>query len=106
MNDLVDSGTDIVPLDAGRLSAALEQLVKDDRVARVERDGVAQYGSELCVIPFESPAGWEAAVFDHPDREKAQSETSPTRSDSRRSISIDTGACRASSGSGTGRLRQ
>jgi hypothetical protein len=56
---------EIVPLEPSRLSAALELLVKDGRVARVEHDGEARYTSDLCVIPFESPAGWEAAVFDH-----------------------------------------
>ena len=57
--------SDIVPLDAPRLSAALERLLSDNRIALVEREGVAEYSSERCVIPFESPAGWEAAVFDH-----------------------------------------
>jgi hypothetical protein len=56
---------EIVPLDAGRLATALERLVKDDRIVPVERGGATEYSSELCVIPFESPAGWEAAVFDH-----------------------------------------
>jgi hypothetical protein len=56
---------EVVPLEPQRLSAALEQLVGDRRVTRSERDGVLLYASDECVIPFESPAGWEAAVFDH-----------------------------------------
>jgi hypothetical protein len=54
-----------VPLDAGRLNAALERLVHDGRAKRIERDGRILYSSEQCVIPFGAPAGWEAAVFDH-----------------------------------------
>jgi hypothetical protein len=56
---------DLVALDSTRLSAALERLSNDGRVTSLDRDGVAHYSSEQCVIPFGSPAGWEAAVFDH-----------------------------------------
>jgi hypothetical protein len=56
---------EVAPLDATLLSGALERLVRDGRIARAETDGVAVYSCDQCVIPFESPAGWEAAVFDH-----------------------------------------
>ncbi|MDQ2644514.1 MAG: hypothetical protein M3020_11905 [Myxococcota bacterium] len=56
---------DVAPLDATLLSGALERLVKDRRVARVERGGEAVYSCDQCVIPLGSAAGWEAAVFDH-----------------------------------------
>lgn len=51
-----------VVLEGPRLQAALDRL---------ERDGRAQKGPDHtwrcdeCVIPMDSPVGWEAAVFDH-----------------------------------------
>jgi hypothetical protein len=54
-----------VPLDPASLRTALDRLVSEGRIARVERAGVVEYRADLCVIPFDTPAGWEAAVFDH-----------------------------------------
>jgi DNA-binding MarR family transcriptional regulator len=54
-----------VPLDRSTLNGVLDQLVKEGRIARVERGSTVQYSTELCLIPFGAPAGWEAAVFDH-----------------------------------------
>ncbi len=47
------------------IDASLDRLVADGRVDQRAVDGVAVYSSEVCVIPYETPAGWEAAVFDH-----------------------------------------
>jgi hypothetical protein len=54
-----------VPLDAKVIVDALERLVTDGRVARVERAGAREYRTDLCVIPYGTLGGWEAAVFDH-----------------------------------------
>jgi hypothetical protein len=54
-----------VPLDRERLEAALGELVRLGRVSRTERDGIAVYRSDECVIPMGDARGWEAAVFDH-----------------------------------------
>jgi hypothetical protein len=60
-----DGVAEIVPLERGALDAALERLVAEGHVARVERAGAVEYRTDLCLIPFGAPAGWEAAVFDH-----------------------------------------
>jgi hypothetical protein len=39
--------------------------VRDRRTTSEERDGRVLFSSTECVIPFNDPAGWEAAVFDH-----------------------------------------
>jgi len=54
-----------VPAGDDALDAALVRLVRDARVTSDEREGRILYSSSECVIPFETPAGWEAAVFDH-----------------------------------------
>jgi predicted transcriptional regulator len=54
-----------VALDALAIDTALERLVQDGRVARVERAGAFEYRTDLCVIPYGTLHGWEAAVFDH-----------------------------------------
>lgn len=54
-----------VPAGDDALDAALARLVREGRVASEERDGRVLYSSAECVIPFNDPAGWEAAVFDH-----------------------------------------
>lgn len=54
-----------VPLERAALDAALQKLVADSRVARVERGDSVEYRTDLCLIPFGASAGWEAAVFDH-----------------------------------------
>lgn len=54
-----------VPAGDDALDAALVRLAREGRIGREERDGKVFYTSEDCVIPFGTPAGWEAAVFDH-----------------------------------------
>lgn len=61
----VETLNDVVPLDRADLEAALANLVSDGRVLRVESDEVVTYRTDLCWIPLGTPAGWEAAVFDH-----------------------------------------
>jgi hypothetical protein len=54
-----------VPAGDDALDAALARLVRDRRATSEERDGRVLYSSADVVIPFNDPAGWEAAVFDH-----------------------------------------
>jgi hypothetical protein len=54
-----------VPLEALALERALDALTADGRIERVEKNGIVEYKTALCLIPFGSSAGWEAAVFDH-----------------------------------------
>lgn len=56
---------EMVPLERPAIDVALARLVDDGRVARVERAKTVEYRTDLCFIPFGTPAGWEAAVFDH-----------------------------------------
>jgi hypothetical protein len=48
-------------MDEAALDAALARLVADGRV--VEADG--GYRCDACFVPYGTPAGWEAALFDH-----------------------------------------
>jgi hypothetical protein len=57
--------SDAVPLDRAALESALDRLVREGHVARVEQGGRTEYRTDLCLIPFGTPSGWEAAVFDH-----------------------------------------
>ena len=53
-------------LEGPRLEAALEALMADGRVKRTESgQGAELFSSDVCVIPYGAPVGWEAAVFDH-----------------------------------------
>jgi hypothetical protein len=54
-----------VPLERAALEAALARLVREGRAARVEQGERVEYRADLCLIPFGTPSGWEAAVFDH-----------------------------------------
>lgn len=54
-----------VPAGDDALDTALVRLVRESRVTAQERDGKVYYSSAECIIPFGTPAGWEAAVFDH-----------------------------------------
>ena len=49
----------------GDLEAALALLAADGRVVQVDRDGEPAWRCDECVVRFEAPVGWEAAVFDH-----------------------------------------
>ena len=64
----------VVRLEEGALAAALERLEGDGRATRQITEGGAAKGDakkrelwrcDECVIPFGTPVGWEAAVFDH-----------------------------------------
>jgi hypothetical protein len=46
---------------AAALETTLETLMASGRV----RESGGVYSCEQCVIPFDEPAGWEAAIFDH-----------------------------------------
>jgi len=54
-----------IVLDAGELDAALSSLVADGRITLSQRGQKTTYSTDGCVAPLGSPAGWEAAVFDH-----------------------------------------
>lgn len=54
-----------VPAGDDALDAALARLVREHRITSEEEQGRVVYRSSECVIPLNSPAGWEAAVFDH-----------------------------------------
>ncbi len=54
-----------VKLEEPDLDAALARLAADGRVVQVERDGEAAWRCDECVVRYEAPVGWEAAVFDH-----------------------------------------
>ena len=54
-----------IVLDASELDAALTALVADGRITLSQRGQKTTYSTDGCVVPLGSPAGWEAAVFDH-----------------------------------------
>jgi len=54
-----------VPAGEDVLDTALARLARDRRITSAERDGKVFYESAECIIPFNDPSGWEAAVFDH-----------------------------------------
>jgi hypothetical protein len=50
---------------AGDVARALDTLLREGRVRRIDSGAVPQFASDRCVIPLDEPLGWEAAVFDH-----------------------------------------
>lgn len=54
-----------VPAPDDAMDAALSRLLEERRITIREHDGSRVLESVECVIPLHSPAGWEAAVFDH-----------------------------------------
>jgi len=52
-------------LEKREVELALERLVADGRVERVDEDGEPVHRSQKCVLPMGSTTGWEAALFDH-----------------------------------------
>lgn len=61
-----DALAEMVRLDDERLDGALERLVADGRAREiVDDDGSPAWVSGECVIMYDDPHGWEAAVFDH-----------------------------------------
>ncbi len=57
--------TAAVKLDGDELDGALARLTADGRVVETERDGEPAWRCDECVVRYEAPVGWEAAVFDH-----------------------------------------
>lgn len=55
----------VVRLEEGALTIALERLEGDGRATREAARSGDLWRCEECVIPFGTPVGWEAAVFDH-----------------------------------------
>ncbi len=55
----------LVPASDAQLQQALDRLVDEGKVTRVERQGDVRYTCDGCVIPQGAANGWEAAVFDH-----------------------------------------
>lgn len=55
----------LVPLSEEAFEAAIEKLLKDDRVhLQTQADGV-YCATDRCLIPVGQAAGWEAAIVDH-----------------------------------------
>lgn len=52
-------------IDDAALDAALARLESDGRAQRSLTDQGAVWRCDECVIPYGTPVGWEAAVFDH-----------------------------------------
>jgi hypothetical protein len=50
---------------AEALDRALERLMAQGRIERVEHEGRARYQSHVLFIPLEASIGWEGAVYDH-----------------------------------------
>ena len=51
--------------DASEVEQALERLLAEGRIQRVDVDGVPHYRAQALVVPLGAPAGREAAVLDH-----------------------------------------
>ena len=54
-----------IPLDLAVVERALGELVESGEVRKVAAEPAPKYETHVCLIGLESPAGWEAAVFDH-----------------------------------------
>src|SRR5262249_14876843 len=52
----------LLSLDARVIDASLERLLQ---AGRIDRDARDSYVCRELVVPYGSPSGWEAAVFDH-----------------------------------------
>ncbi len=52
-------------LGDGHVERALASLSDEGRISGERVDGTTVYSSDVCVIPMDDPAGWEAAFFDH-----------------------------------------
>lgn len=52
-------------VEAGELQPALDELVDGARIIEERAGNEVRYRAETYLVPFEWPAGWEAAVFDH-----------------------------------------
>jgi hypothetical protein len=54
-----------VPAGKKALDRALDKLLAEERISRVEAEGEPRYECRDCLIAMGDTAGWEAAVFDH-----------------------------------------
>jgi hypothetical protein len=61
----VDDLVAALSIDAERVHAALTTLSERGLVQVNDTDGVARYDCRECVMSYDDPRGWEAAVFDH-----------------------------------------
>jgi hypothetical protein len=55
-------------IEEGAARDAIERLRSEGRITRHEAEGEdaePTYDCDVCVIPMDSPVGWEAALFDH-----------------------------------------
>jgi hypothetical protein len=55
----------LLPLPQPALNAAVERLVREERVRLEQRPDGTYCTTEQCLIPVGEAAGWEAAVIDH-----------------------------------------
>ena len=60
-----DELVNAVKLDPTDVDAALTRLADESRAEQVDRDGEPAWRCDECVVSYESPVGWEAAVLDH-----------------------------------------
>lgn len=56
---------ELLPLPEAAISAAIERLVREERVRLEERADGTYCTTDQCLIPLGEAAGWEAAVVDH-----------------------------------------
>jgi hypothetical protein len=56
---------ELLPLPPAALDAALQRLVREERVRLEQRVDGTYCTTEQCLIPVGEAAGWEAAVIDH-----------------------------------------
>jgi len=56
---------ELLPLPQAALDAALQRLMREERVRVEQRPEGAFWTTEQCLIPVGEAAGWEAAVIDH-----------------------------------------
>jgi hypothetical protein len=61
----VDRLTELVQVPRNEIERALEALLAEGRVERVESAGRIVYRSRALVLGLDDPAGWEASVLDH-----------------------------------------
>lgn len=56
---------ELLPLSAPRLDAAIERLLADERIRRIEYADGESLAADRCLLPIGQAAGWEAAIIDH-----------------------------------------
>jgi hypothetical protein len=56
---------EVVKMEPALVEAALETLLQDGRIQRDDDHEHPAFTSEVCVVPMDEPAGWEASFFDH-----------------------------------------